>query len=96
MGVMSQHQEPNSLNVSPGVVVEKSITDKRLPAATRAGRTPTSHTHVLLQQLALEASRTTTAAPPRYLVKRLLDSIDPVKIWTVAFENTAPKKPFNV
>ena len=59
MGVMSQHQEPNSLNVSPGVVVEKSITDKRLSAATRAGRTPTSHTHVLLQQLALEAARTT-------------------------------------
>jgi len=53
-GAMPQEQEPNSLNMSLGVVVEKSITDERLCAATRAGRTHTSHnTHVLLQQLAL-------------------------------------------
>ena len=59
MGVMPQQQEPNSLNVSADVVVDTSITDKRLSAAIRAGRTLTSHTYVLLQQLALEAARTT-------------------------------------
>ena len=50
-GAMPQEQEPNSLNISLGAVVEKSITDERLCAATRADRTHTSHN--TLQQLAL-------------------------------------------
>ena len=84
-GAMPQEQEPNSLNMSLGVVVEKSITDERLCAATRADRTHTSHnTHVLLQQLAL-----TRRIRGRYSS----DFSILLTPWTCHFENTAHKKP---